>query len=486
MPLPGGRYVACQVLGRDAQGTLTVGALDWMSAQPPRLDELESARPLMLDHHAHSGEPAVIKVSAYHAVPADLHWLGRMTPTAGMPTESQSWSGWEYLPYQVDAQRTWDALPESLRAAYRAAATQSPVDIDLGAGPMSMSARSSQLDLRAAAHGLPPSGPVDWSFLGRLPRLTTLYWAGDDRGLSTALTTHPLIRTLYWHDAPHLVDLSGTAVTDLWLTGDALRMLRLPGQARSLELTEPSDDLSVAADADGRGLRLSLRTTRERIMVPAGLARARQVQLGAAGSCTLSSLAGLSALAELQVRLDGPPGALTDAAALAAHRQLHALRLRDAYALDADTLPELPSLRLLELDGVRRSVVAPLRARYRGTGVKVVIRGAKSDTWLAANFTNPFRDWADDSARFGAAACKAYAAARTAVDAIPADAPDRVALAERPLRDLVAALNRIDTTHGMIDTIRREEAGDAFADLARLAGVPPQLAEDWFDTDRDF
>jgi hypothetical protein len=42
-------------------------------------------------------------------------------------------------------------------------------------------------------------------------------------------------------------------------------------------------------------------------------------------------------------------------------------------------------------------------------------------------------------------------------------------------------LNQIDGEDGFIETTRREEAGDAFAELAARGGVPAELAADWFD-----
>jgi hypothetical protein len=147
--------------------------------------------------------------------------------------------------------------------------------------------------------------------------------------------------------------------------------------------------------------------------------------------------------------------------------------------VDAGTLPDLPSLSRLAFHGLRRTAAAAIRARYRGSGVHLTVTGAKDDTWLAANLTNPFRDWADDDPRAGAAACKAYAAA---VRALPTEAE-----AARPvLHEFVRQLNRIDARYDLIDTLRREQAGDAFLALAARAGVPAARADEWFDEWRDF
>jgi hypothetical protein len=122
--------------------------------------------------------------------------------------------------------------------------------------------------------------------------------------------------------------------------------------------------------------------------------------------------------------------------------------------------------------------VPALKARYRRTPVRLDLHGAKADTWLAANLDNPFRDWVDDHARGGAAACKAYAAA--------VRAGDRTAAAQTVLRALIDALNDIDRRHELIDTLRREQAGDAFFALAGRAGVDVEPADMWFDEWREF
>jgi len=53
------------------------------------------------------------------------------------------------------------------------------------------------------------------------------------------------------------------------------------------------------------------------------------------------------------------------------------------------------------------------------------------------------------------------------------------------LKELVTVLNRLDEKYD-IDTIRREQAGEAFFELARALGVGDEQASRWFDEWRDF
>lgn len=64
-----------------------------------------------------------------------------------------------------------------------------------------------------------------------------------------------------------------------------------------------------------------------------------------------------------------------------------------------------------------------LKACYRATPTRLVLRGAKNDAWLAAILDNPFRDWVDQDPRGGRAACNAYARAVRDIDRGTTSAP---------------------------------------------------------------
>jgi hypothetical protein len=157
------------------------------------------------------------------------------------------------------------------------------------------------------------------------------------------------------------------------------------------------------------------------------------------------------------------------------------INLIDGHGVDAATLPDLPQLSYLEVDGLRRSVTAPLKARYHGTATQVIIWCAKSDVWLRANLDNPLGEWVGDHERAGAAACKAYADSVRAIDRTPPTDPDPLSRAEDALWTMVDKLNSIDRRYEIIDTVQREQAWGAFAKLASGAGVAAKVAEAWFD-----
>ncbi|MET8832526.1 hypothetical protein ABZV78_01225 [Micromonospora sp. NPDC004540] len=463
-------------------------ALRWHSADRPSLDDLRGVEPLTLDHHAHDSRLAHLSIGSWHAVPPGFAWIGSLPVPEGVPALSNTYSGWQSLADDVVRQRRWDReLPAAAKAAYRAAATRGQVDVDFGAGAATLGAATPRLDLSGAGPmRVPTSGPVRWSALDQLPRCTALTWAGPDRGLARALADRPVVSSLTWRDAPPVVDLTDTGLRHLSLAGPDVRELRLPRGLHGLELAAVDPSLAVYAADGGRWLHLILTGAGAETTVPAGLHGVRELALDGGGTISATAARGLAELESLRIHWRKPPGQLIDAAVLAGLPQLAVIEFVDGYGLGADTLPDLASLTQLSISGLRRSIVLALRARHRGTGVRLVIEGAKPDTWLAANLDNPLRDWVDDDARGGAAACKAYAGAVRTIDKLPQDRRRRADEAEAALRKLVESLNSIDQKYEIIDTLRREEAFDAFMKLAARADVPAHLADQWFDDWRDF
>ncbi|MFI7219964.1 hypothetical protein [Micromonospora maritima] len=453
------------------------------------MDELRGVGPLMLDHHAYDGCLAHVSIGSWHAVPPGFVWLGNLPVPEGVPALSNTYSGWHSLADDVVRQRRWDReLPAAAKDTYLAAATRGAVDVDFGAGTATLGAATPRLlDLSGAGSmRVPGSGPVRWSALDQLPRCTALAWAGPERGLAGALADRPIVSSLTWRDAPPVVDLTDTGLQHLSLSGADVREMRLPRSLHGLELAAVDPGLAVYAADGGRWLHLILSGADAETTVPAGLHGVREIALDGGGTMSVTALRELKRLESLRIHWRQPPGQLIDAAALGSLTSLAVIELVDGYGLDADTLPELTSLTQLSISGLRRSIVPALKTRYRGTGVRLVIEGAKRDTWLAANLNNPFRDWIDDDARGGAAACKAYASAVRTLDKLLRNRDRQADEAESALRTLLEALNTIDQKYEIIDTLRREEAFDAFVELATRAQVPAHLADQWFDEWRDF
>jgi hypothetical protein len=343
------------------------------------------------------------------------------------------------------------------------------------------------LDLTTPDGPVPAEGPVDWALLDQFPRCVSISWCGPERGLIDAVAARPGIRFLEWSDAEGDLDLRRTHLDTVRLDGARLRGVRLPRAIGTLLLRRPPAGLTVEAPDEGHGLDLRLFQYGPDIVIPQGLRRTPTVWLWAGGALSAEVLSPLRELADLTLTFDAAPGDLTDLPLLARHDRLHTLHLDDAFGLDPGALPDLPALRRLVLAGTRRTTAAALGERFPKRGpVALEVSGAKSRAWLAAHLDNPFRDWVEESKVFGKAACAAYTRAWRAIDAVVPGSPDGPVAAERALRGLVADLNAVHDTHGPIDTLYREEAWEAFRELAGRAGLPEARVDGWFEEGRRF
>jgi hypothetical protein len=363
------------------------------------------------------------------------------------------------------------------------------VVLDFGAGPRTYHPTTKVLDLRPDGEGhgpVPVDGPVGWSQLDRLPDLLTVKYAGPSRGIVEVLAARPGIRFLYWFDAVGDIDLRATGIRSLRIGGPQLHSVAVHERLETLQLRRAPTAVRVEAADAGHGLRLQLFHYASDAVIPAGVRRTRDVWLRIGGEVSASVLSDLTDLEKLVLDFDKPPGNLTDVAELARHTRLHALKIHNVYGPVIEDMPALPALRQLELGGTRASTAAAANERYHNTFVAVEVWRAKTDEWLAAYMHNPFRDWIEDGEDFALAACQAYDRARTLIEAITSTNSDRLALAESALRGLVEELNAINEDLGEIDTNYREQAGEAFHDLARLADIPAESEHRWFDEGRRF
>jgi hypothetical protein len=118
MPLADGRVGVCRVLRVDATmgaPAALVAASDWISEQPPQLNDRAVRRILVLDHHSHGGRAEVIWI--VEPPPEDFRKLGEIEVVhEDEESESNSFSGWTSLSYQVLAQWRWHHDREAVLA----------------------------------------------------------------------------------------------------------------------------------------------------------------------------------------------------------------------------------------------------------------------------------------------------------------------------------------------------------------------------------
>lgn len=347
MALPDGAFGACQVTAV-TKDMVTVCVLDWHTAEPPGLADLAGAAPLDVDHHAQPGGPYQVNVDRDGPSPPTFTWIGtRPVPESVANRQSNSYSGWDSLALQATWQYRWiHVLPESSRDSYRTAATRGQVGVDFGAGPVTLGAGLGRMDL---TKHVPASGPVRWPALKPFGHCTHLTWAGRDRGLVETIAARPITSGQDWRNAPETVDLTGTDLLDVSMSGPLLRTLRLPRTVQSLTLSAPDPALSVQAAEDGRWLRVTVLAADEATVVPQGLRATRTLTLNGGGTLSLGAIRNLTELEELRLSWRNPPGSLTGA--FPPSPRLVVLHLSDGYGLRADSLPDLPALAHLTFHG---------------------------------------------------------------------------------------------------------------------------------------
>lgn len=162
-------------------------------------------------------------------------------------------------------------------------------------------------------------------------------------------------------------------------------------------------------------------------------------------------------------------GRLVHAEGLATATKLQTFRARNYYELDAANFPALDSIQQhLSLRWLRRTDAVILKKTLRSVKHRVVL-GTRTDEWIAENLDNPFGSWADENRALGRDAMKAWKAAKAG----PSRKPEQV------LKKLIDELNRLDARHDL-ETHHREQAADAFLDLAQKLGVSKKFANTIF------
>ncbi|MET9904852.1 hypothetical protein [Streptomyces sp. NPDC006446] len=170
-----------------------------------------------------------------------------------------------------------------------------------------------------------------------------------------------------------------------------------------------------------------------------------------------------------RLSLTGDLGTLTSAAALNRLPLLQGLTIRELFGMDASDclLPRhVPEVEEVWLDGIPADYAAAMRKIWRPHvrhGVHLDVRGARKPEWVAANATNPLRDWDGREHIPPTGYRKAVAQYKATRDAFLAEVTDgehHGNIAEIG-RTFGAALNALDSRSLFIETVEREELFDA-------------------------
>ncbi len=422
--VPDGRFGAAHVIGEAERGWVALAALRRLWPTPPSPADVDAA-------------PAFQPISVTRDVPWWATFVTRQPPKRTHEGPSSSFGSWHSAMSEY-----WCQLN-----AYIAGVERPPLPAwaaDLGDGD------------------------------------TIRYEGGDARVAELVRTRR--VRTLHWRvRGAARIDLAACdALVEAHIdVGDEPLTLRLPRALVELHVSGKVDRLRVERDAPVFPFVVHVDVP----VLPqpiAGLEDLEELDGSTLREADLRRLAGYRRLSELV--LQGKAISVTCVEMLAALPTLRRLTLRHVYDLDAERFPApWPALAQVEIHGLRTATATTLKKKLAVVPA-LKITGAKSDAFIAENLQNPFRGWDEDDPQLGRAAGAAW---RKAQAAAAAPRNTSAARAEPILRALVDALNRLDAKHGL-DTLRREEAADAFLGLAADLGVARAMAERWFDEWREF
>ncbi|MDX3772253.1 MULTISPECIES: hypothetical protein [unclassified Streptomyces] len=201
-----------------------------------------------------------------------------------------------------------------------------------------------------------------------------------------------------------------------------------------------------------------------------GVVRAGVIHLTVRGITQLDCARIVAAFPDLtRLSLSGKLGSLTSAAALNKLPRLQALTISELFGMDASDclLPRhVPEVEEVSLYGIPADYATAMRKTWRPHvrhGVQLDVSGARKPEWVAANATNPLRDWdgREHIPRTGyRKAVAQYKATRDAFLTEVTGGEDHGNIAEIG-RAFSAAFNALDSRTSFIETVEREELFEA-------------------------
>jgi hypothetical protein len=327
-----------------------------------------------------------------------------------------------------------------------------------------------------------PDDVLDWSTFDAFPKSAGYHWPrvlryqGNDIGF------------LAWSQRRRIEQFHWIPTTQMTVDGSAARIDHLTVSLRGAALTIvlPTTTSTFTAEGDLSGLQTEAApdgacphlyfypdTRPSRDAAPLGLPPLPS--FGAATSVYVGvkplrqpfdcgSLLQFPALTVVRLL-----GQLTNLQALAELPHLQRLQLSDCP--DLTGLPPLtawPGLRDFDASNIDAAAGRDLRQQLKDRRLaRASVTGLRTAEWFERDYGLPFSAWPAATAR---RATKAFRAAEAADD---------------PEKGIHAFIHAINDLPG-IDTIEREDVGEAVALLAARAKISEDRAMSWFDADRDF
>jgi len=435
------RFGACQVIGETKSGRETqveLATLDYLEKKKPTLADAKGMRVMRQDWGFWSGDPARVFVPA--RVPWWAELVGVLPVLETFDEECGSYGLWQ------SATASWSR--DAWKAREKVKAADDPIEIE---------------------------------GVTKHPTMEQYRYERSDARFVDYIVQRKIREAVWKVGGLKTIDLSRSIIAELTLEiGDAPLALHVPSTLEKLTIVGPAHRVTVAGGAFAFPFRLRI-VSPTIVGPPKGMESVQLVDYSALRETDSAALSKYSGLSELILR--GAPGYLRDARGLAKLKTLRELSIYELYDLDVARWPaSWPALDGIDIQGIEQTDAATLKKALKGIGT-VEIHRARGAKWVEENLGNPLRGWEDDNRAFGRAASAAWKKAKVA--STKAGAKTKKADAKAILDTFVKTLNRLGQKQ-LIDTLRREQAGDAYFGIARGMGVSDADAEKWFDAIRDF
>lgn len=481
--VPDGQFGACQVLPTRATGEVVemsknqveIGVLDYLSSKPPSAEGAATLRVLRRTWGSWDGKPDRTNVD--QRVPWWVELVTHAEPVETFKDECLSFGGW-YCAFGAYHGDQWERRGHPARKVDHAT-----VWLDLGTGSEEIRLDATQISIGPGGTFQTNGNRLNFNALDALPHLTEIRYVGQDPAFADYIIQRK-IPNVAWHaHGQQTIDLRASHVGLLSLDVDSEPVtLKAPQTLWALTISGNSAQLTVEGARLDSPFRLHV-CGPQITQPPRGVEAVQVVTYSGLLDTDTSGLASYTRLTDL--RLQGGPGKLRDASALNRLTGLRELDIYEMYDLDGAGWPlNWPLLEGVRIHGVRKADARSIKVAL-ATVPDVRISATRGDAWIAAHLSNPFRGWRESQLLFGQAACAAWKKAKSRAKKLGPNA--EVKKAKQMLESLVVALNRLCVEHAYeMDTIQREEAGDAVGALALEAGVTEEQASLWFDEWRDF
>lgn len=451
-----GVYCPCQVIFQEENSLGMLFFNHFSKEIPSDVEKILQSGVLLQNHHYWEGD----KFAFWVELPLTEHFsfLGNTLIVEAVSREEFKREDW----HQLEIQYAWQQLPAFIQENFRIEGQYY--------NSIVLKEEKSLEELRKIRE--------EFSFSHRVE---TLFFNED---LKIFLAENPLISTIViLGNASKVVDISRTALTELIINVSGVEQLILNREMFHLTLKGDFSSLKeVVCPFGGKLLHLNLHTD-EHFSAFSGLKKAKSLRVDFKNSFDISELKKVLTDTR-QLWLMSKGGIIKNILELKDFEKVEDIWLSEVYGFDEfPKKTDLPHLEFLSLWSIPKTIGEQIKKEFKGIH-SLEVKQLWSEAWLKANLENPLRNWDGNE---GIPATKAKKAMKIYADSYKTISKEGISEEEKQqiLLNFLKIFNEIEQKWG-IDTLEREEIGEAYHILAQFTTMTESQIEDFFENHRDF